>query len=339
MDCTNVCRLCLAQNIELYDIFATSGNSEFTFIGVVKAIAPETLENDDACDDHFSTNICTLCMDACNDFIAFKCRIQTSHSYQKTAIRNENKSSIDVQESIVIEYIEDEQLIDVEDDVLDKKNVELDINSATDIFASEDISLSELATAESDEEVTKEEINLSCSKCGKAFHNEHKLKEHCNSHSAKARIYPCPICKRKFTSAVLLMRHEIIHSELITPIKHETRNRCIICNAVFEEKPTLEDHIREHKIQVEKEAVGCLYCDKTFSKLNTLLRHLKSHEENKTHLCNVCNKTFAMGQELVDHLNRHKGFLPHSCHICSKSYLQASKLKNHLKTHANDKVS
>lgn len=328
MDCSQkLCRLCLAQNVELFDFFASCDNSEFSYASVVELIAPETV-----CLD-LSKDICAACIDSCNEFLGFRERIQASHSYQKNSLRNKSKTISDEHESIVIEYIEDDRIVDEEKEVFDEENLEL--NSVSDVLVSDDISLSGLD--ESDEEFSKGEVKLSCSEYDREFLNEQGLLEHCKSHPSKARLLPCPVCKRKFTSAVLLKRHEIIHSDLITAIKHETNNRCLICNDVFEDKPNLDDHIREHKAIIEKEEIGCLYCNKTFSKLNNLSRHLKSHEENKTHLCNVCNKTFAMGQELVDHLNRHKGFLPHTCHICNKSYLQASKLKNHLKSHANDK--
>jgi KRAB domain-containing zinc finger protein len=189
---------------------------------------------------------------------------------------------------------------------------------------------------------SEEEIDgkFNCRKCDKSFTQQLKLIEHMKTHVSRSRMHSCKTCKRKFTTEILLQRHEIIHSDLITQIKEESKSHCIVCSHDgFSDKSSLEDHMREHKEAAEKNSIDCQHCDRSFTKFNNLLRHLRTHEENKTHLCTVCNKTFAMGQELIDHLNRHKGFTPHSCHVCGKSYLQISKLKNHLKTHSNDKVS
>lgn len=330
MDFLTNCRLCLSQKPELFNIFEISDFSEFNLIQIAELIAPETKESD----ERLSRNICTTCKDACNSFLEFRKVIIESYNYQQNALSNEDIKlrNEDVQESIVIEYIEEEQLIEEDHESIADEHIELE-----DIF--DDNLLSEIE--ESDENISEEKDNFTCSKCNRIFENELKLQEHLKTHStAKTRLFPCATCKRKFTSAVLLKRHEIVHSDLVTVMKIETKHRCIICNTIFDDKTTLEDHIREiHKMVMETQKIACLYCNKNFDKLNNLLRHLKSHDENKTHLCNVCNKTFAMSQEFIDHLNRHKGFLPHCCQICSKSYLQASKLKIHLKTHANDKVS
>lgn len=189
---------------------------------------------------------------------------------------------------------------------------------------------------ESEEEI---EGDFSCDKCDKSFEKEAKLLEHMKVHSPRARLFSCITCKRKFTTELLLQRHEIIHSDLISQIKPESFNRCIVCScADFKDKTELEDHMREHKEAAEHSEVVCQHCNKSFNKFKVLLRHLRTHDENKTHLCTVCHRTFAMGQELIEHLNRHKGFTPHTCSLCNKSYMHISKLKNHMKSHTSEKV-
>lgn len=350
MDFMNICRLCLAEKLEFFDIFDLIDSSIcVSFRDIVQEISQ--LEVD--VDDSLSKNICSTCKDSVIEYVKFRDLIISSNEYQ-TALRDENKVEL---ETVVIEQINDEEThltdvkqLEVECFEFSVENNEIpDTNANGDqfIFSDEledDLECAEFVTTassdESDEEaeVDDSKSNFICERCDKNFTNKFKLLEHLKTHSSKARLHPCKICKRKFTTEVLLTRHEIVHSDLITLIKNEDSQRCIICCSVFQEKSALDDHVREHKMKMETEVIDCLYCGKSYNKLSNLIRHLKTHDENKTHLCNICNKTFAMGQDLIDHLNRHKGFTPHNCHICNKSYMQISKLKNHLRTHSNDKV-
>lgn len=282
----------------------------------------------------------------------FRDLIISSNEYQQIALKDENK--VELEETVVIEQIVDDdlQLIEEKPVAVDCFEFLPDASVSEDQFIfsdelEEDLECAEIVTAVSSEESdgalygepeADDQSNFICAKCNKSFTKKSKLEEHFKSHSSKTRLHSCKICKRKFTTDVLLTQHEIVHSDLITLIKEEERTRCIICSSIYHEQPALEDHMREHKVKMETEVIDCMYCGKSYNKLNNLIRHLKTHDENKTHLCNICNKSFAMGQDLIDHLNRHKGFSPHICHICNKSYMQISKLKNHLRTHSNDKV-
>lgn len=339
----------MAENLELFDIFDSSENSGNCWSEIVQQIAPIEID----INDMLSKNICSTCRDSCNEFVKFREMILCSNEYQLVQLTKE-ESSQDLEMVIGIEQsVEDEMQLIEEEEVKPPEQFTLlvDISAIQEEVVEVDEQFDELLNADSNDEditcadmVTSESCGSSdseadhiCTICSKSFSKNSKLQEHLKTHT-KMRLYPCKICKRKFTTEVLLTRHEIIHSDIITQIKIETKHRCIICNSNFKDKPELEDHMREYKSKLEEEAMNCQYCDKPYNKLSNLIRHLKTHEENKTHLCNVCNRTFAMGQDLIDHLNRHKGFLPHSCHICSKSYLQISKLRNHLRTHSDDKV-
>lgn len=74
---------------------------------------------------------------------------------------------------------------------------------------------------------------------------------------------------------------DIIRSNPVTKTKDDTKHLCIICLQVFNEKNDHDDHMREHKQEINLDPIGCIYCKKFFDKFGALLRHLKSHEENK----------------------------------------------------------
>lgn len=357
MEFSHICRVCLAEKLDLFDIFQECRNSstKTTYSEIVQEISQIAFD----ADDEFSKFICSTCKESCEEFLRFREQIVSSLEYQRIILQGEQKVETEEPITIVIEATNEQEMQIIEDN---EKNfvvepfVELNVHEIVTISENEEdmfydldeitgedlISSAASSDVSEDEDVTENEDKLyNCSKCMKSFTKESKYQKHLKSHSTKARIFPCKTCKRKFTTEILLARHEIVHSDLITQIKFETNHhRCIICNEVFKEKTNYEDHVREHKMMMKEQTLlACIYCDKPYGKLSNLIRHLKTHDENKTHECNVCQKTFAMGQDLIDHLNKHRGFNPHSCQICGKSYTQISKLNNHIKTHTEAKVS
>lgn len=344
MDLATVCRLCLAEKPELFDIFGETGLSDYDFSSIIKDIAGIDLDPH----DQLSKCICSTCKFSCNDFVRFRELIISSNDYQQLALTEQSQMKEEPSDTIVIEQITDEEYEFVEEDertyeeepyVIDDELIEMSLTAEQD----ENVTSADLVTTSSSEDesdmVSETRCKFYCDYCSKIFSRRSKLMEHMKVHSQKTKFYSCRTCNRKFPKEVLLTRHEIIHSDLLTQIKVETSNRCLVCNETFKEKLLLESHMQDHKNQLDETSIDCIYCEKPYSKLSNLIRHLKTHEENKTHSCNVCQKTFAMGQDLIDHLNRHKGFNPHTCSICDKSYMQLSKLRSHMKTHSGDKVS
>lgn len=366
IDVVNSCRLCLRDNLNFESIFLTFNfDNEIELATVINSFAPLTINRNDL----LSKNICDDCKSACIEFHKFreliiandlKCKTVLTKVDQineqiivntepvKKELDSDNNDSRhkteEFTESVIelntenpsnnkISFVFTEEQSEVEDDEEDSSDVE---------ETSEQSDQEESAEEESDDDEGEPITNNGthqCNKCDKNFDKASKLFKHSKIHNSKSRLFACKTCNRKFTTDILLIRHEIIHSDLITKIKTEVNQKCLICSQIFVDKSKLEDCMREHKVNIETQIIQCQYCEKQYSKFHTLVRHLKTHEENKTHLCNVCNKTFAMGQDLIDHLNRHKGYCPHQCHICNKSYLQSSKLKNHMRTHSDEKVN
>ncbi|XP_044731385.1 gastrula zinc finger protein XlCGF57.1-like [Chrysoperla carnea] len=77
----------------------------------------------------------------------------------------------------------------------------------------------------------------------------------------------------------------------------------------------------------------CNVCNKELSTRATLLRHMDTHNKNRSfkHQCPICNKGFSDRGNLNKHLNRHEGKANYKCEICSKRYYELSALALHNK--------
>ena len=84
---------------------------------------------------------------------------------------------------------------------------------------------------------------------------------------------------------------------------------CKLCEKTFEDKRTLNDHVKqEHRKQLE-----CKVCNETFQQAYKLELHLKNHEV-ETYQCDMCEKTFHLEWRLKKHRNAHNLVNVKFCH-------------------------
>jgi len=106
------------------------------------------------------------------------------------------------------------------------------------------------------------------------------------------------------------------------PEKYE----CEICFKSLKTRQILGMHKKLHN----QERVNCTECDKTFTMVQSLKRHLLTHsgEAGKSFSCDECGMSFIRSSDV----NAHK-FRVHSesskCHECGKSFWSLKKLKTH----------
>lgn len=200
---------------------------------------------------------------------------------------------------------------------------------------------SEDESSDDDDDTMK---TFTCDLCPKMFKKPSLLARHIKTHDPNKRPHECPKCQKRFPSQVALVRHDILHSELVERSKiprHEAQTfSCVICGRCFKSYESLSSHLKSHKSKTsDEDEYACKLCLDVFPTFSDITRHSKNHIENATHQCAICNKLFVVGDELIDHFLRHKGLKPHQCPVCEKSFLKLHKLNVHMRIHSDDKVS
>ena len=105
---------------------------------------------------------------------------------------------------------------------------------------------------------------------------------------------------------------------------------CKICSKTFPNIPCLQRH--QHYVHNE-EIIKCDICPKMLNKPK-MMRHIRRHRSNITHLCWLCNKGFKTDTELKNHEQTHKEgdkYVP--CNVCNKEFKTETKLKKHNQIH------
>ena len=89
-------------------------------------------------------------------------------------------------------------------------------------------------------------------------------------------------------------------------------------------------------IHEEKKEYQCDKCNKTFSLIQNLKRHISTiHEVTaKMFQCTLCEKSFSRKYELMMHINgAHEKIKKFQCDVCSKGFARKDVFKDHIKIH------
>ncbi|CAH2035601.1 unnamed protein product, partial [Iphiclides podalirius] len=82
----------------------------------------------------------------------------------------------------------------------------------------------------------------------------------------------------------------------------------------------------------------CNFCSYTSHRRYLLLRHMKSHSEDRPHKCGVCERGFKTIASLQNHVNMHNGVKPHVCKYCKSPFTTSGELVRHIRyKHTHEK--
>lgn len=83
---------------------------------------------------------------------------------------------------------------------------------------------------------------------------------------------------------------------------------------------------------------ACNFCSYASHRRYLLLRHMKSHSEERPHKCHVCERGFKTIASLQNHVNMHNGVKPHVCKYCKSPFTTSGELVRHVRyRHTHEK--
>jgi len=206
--------------------------------------------------------------------------------------------------------------------------------------------------------IHNDERNFQCDECGVAFKTPSNLKIHRRVHTGE-RPYKCDECPETFSYQNVLIQHkgnhrrvadfecDICNKTFLNPIslkhhkdwhKYEPQE-CPECGMIIKNRRFLYKHITnlhpkgsKHQVvyeNMEKKFV-CKHCGKTYTLMNSLEQHMKSHTGEKIHLCDQCPYSSNKYSNLKVHKMIHTGETPFKCTECHKGYRELIPMKKHM---------
>ncbi|CAE7938669.1 Znf787, partial [Symbiodinium sp. KB8] len=112
---------------------------------------------------------------------------------------------------------------------------------------------------------------------------------------------------------------------------------CPDCDKSFSSLTDLERHMRT--VHLGEKPHACPQCDKCFSRAHHLKQHMRAvHLGEKPHACRECSQLFSRARDLEQHMRAvHLGEKPHTCEHCDARFTQANHLKAHIECYHTER--
>ena len=110
-----------------------------------------------------------------------------------------------------------------------------------------------------------------------------------------------------------------------------SKYECSNCAMTFESKSTRYKHIR--KIHQKKTFYKCDICEKVYSKVESIKRHIIYLHGRLRVKCELCDKTFGEPRIVKSHMERvHDKITRHKCLSCEKGFYDLKDLRIHFQS-------
>ncbi|XP_045510311.1 transcriptional repressor CTCFL-like isoform X2 [Colias croceus] len=110
---------------------------------------------------------------------------------------------------------------------------------------------------------------------------------------------------------------------------------CTFCNYVSHRRYLLLRHMKSHS---DERPHKCTVCERGFKTVTSLQNHMNMHNGVKPHVCKYCSSPFTTSGELVRHVRyRHTHEKPHRCTECDYASVELSKLRRHVRCHTGER--
>lgn len=135
-----------------------------------------------------------------------------------------------------------------------------------------------------------------------------------------AEPHVCPKCSASFVHSRHLKKHVESHG----------RNDCQSCSALFTSRKKLVLHMREkHDKKLLDSKYSCTFCEKSFTRKNSLYSHLRCHAEAGQLVCEVCGQFVNTEADLEAHTKEHEESRL-SCPLCHQTFSRQQQYSRHM---------
>lgn len=216
-----------------------------------------------------------------------------------------------------------------------------------------------------------------CGDCGKIFKQIPHLRRHKLCVHSNKRPYCCPQCRRSFSQASGLIRHQQVHRKQATLKETDVVNQSLVnseeTNSLIprseladpalpeetkEVNETLQEamDVSETAAEAETSKFTCSDCGKSFTNESSLKKHKATvHERLRPYICTVCQKCFGQYTDLTRHLQHHQKqsnqgeklnvaaeettTMPFSCAECLLAFASVDQLQQHIHEHHSEETT
>ena len=142
------------------------------------------------------------------------------------------------------------------------------------------------------------EFNYRCSMCNFTYSEQSGLDKHIKAkHSAKTNF--CKECGKAYSTKGSLAQH-VHHYH-----RHPMAYNCEVCEKKFNRKDFLIKHIKTH---TQERAFPCNHCDKQFKTSASLSAHVNgSHNDKRRFVCDFCGMRTSWRLSYLEHMKLHTG--------------------------------
>ena len=141
----------------------------------------------------------------------------------------------------------------------------------------------------------------------------------------------CPQCQAHFLYDEFFVEHIREHHGKSS---NDMPNRNVLLNCLPSSASVRLGKENNHPI---RKVLNCDNCSYTCTENSDLVKHFRTHTEEKPYKCKECSYTCSVKFNLIRHQRTHTGEKPFKCMECSYTCSVKSNLTKHQRTHTGDK--
>ncbi|XP_053622305.1 zinc finger protein 70-like isoform X2 [Plodia interpunctella] len=316
------CRVCLATDVKLFDVYSNKLVSAFEMVTGIQITMTDGLPH----------KMCNYCSITILKNAAFKERclntqemlryLTETEMISTDYLRDMDRTNVPSFPPYVIESVYSmESKDEIKEEDIDYRDVEVTIDNDIKSEASDEEPLSKKVKKNCEPEIKAEigvapEIDLMFLSKQQQMD---ELKAKMRSLNYRNSLYKCELCYKGFMTDVTYKNHMIRHDSNVGT------HRCEICSIYCSSERTLRSHVATSH---ERKYI-CKLCNYVTKSGSRAREHSRWHSGH-TYVCQLCGTSFAKSTSYFTHVRlRHP--TNHSCSLCGESFIGENGLNMHIK--------